>query len=282
MRKIIVVGSSGYIGSRFCSYVKDKLEVEAVPSRGNVWRYADFQRADSVLFAAGLAHQKQTEKNRSEYFQVNTDLALEVAKYAKASGVRQYIYLSSVSVYGKMIGVVKAGERPTLRKGDAYGESKLLAERGLQTLEDDTFRVLIIRPPMVYGLGCKGNFDKLQKIVKVVPLFPVVQNQRSMIYIDNLCEFILQGVNTGLCGMYIPQDANYVNTTDMARLIAHNCNITFRASRLLGIAVRFLLPFSNMAQKAFGTLIFQGTETSGMQYQVVEFDQAIARSVGSK
>lgn len=189
MKNVLVVGDTGYIGRKFCAYKLDGLHVDGISSRHNSWKEAKLEQYSCVIYAAGMAHCKQTSENRERFFQVNTALPIEIAEHAKAAGVQQFIYLSSLSVYGMRTGVIRETDIPHPREEDAYGVSKRSAEVSLLRMSSDNFHVLIVRPPMVYGPGCRGNFQKLIKLVRILPVFPRVNNARSMIYIQNLCEF---------------------------------------------------------------------------------------------
>lgn len=280
MRRVVVIGANSYIGRSFYSYAAGSMQVALVSSRGGVWKGYDFSGVDSVVYAAGIAHRKQTRENLNLYFAVNTELAVEVAEHVKQAGVRQFVYLSSVSVYGKETGVIAADAVPAPKKNDAYGMSKFQAEQRLHAFQDETFDVLILRPPMVYGPDCRGNFAKLKKLVTVMPVFPDVCNQRSMIYIENLCEGIRQGIEERWSGIFLLQDPEYVNTTVLARLIAENLGVPFHASRLLGWVVIGLSPISVMLRKAFGSLVFQKKTSGAEPYQQFRLEEAVARSVG--
>ena len=192
MKKILITGKNSYIGMSFKNWLEqnysNEYEVESISLRNNLWKDKDFSRFDVVYHTAGVVHIKENKKNRELYYKVNRDLTFEVAKKAKKEGVKQFIFLSSMSVYGLITGVID--ENTPLSPNTSYGKSKFEAERLLLTLEDNNFKVAILRPPMVYGKGCKGNYPKLAKLAKVLPVFPDIQNKRSMIYIDYLNEFV--------------------------------------------------------------------------------------------
>src|SRR5690606_7124221 len=115
-----------------------------------------------VIHVAGIAHVKETKENADLYYKVNRDLAFEVAKKAKNEGVKQFIFLSSMSVYGIETGIIKINT-PTNPKTN-YGRSKLEAEELISSIESDSFKVAILRPPMIYGKGCKGNYIRLANL----------------------------------------------------------------------------------------------------------------------
>lgn len=160
-----------------------------------------------------------------------------------------------------------------------YGRSKLEAENALGALRDDTFRVAVLRPPMVYGRDCRGNFQQLLQLVQKTPIFPAVRNRRSMIDIENLCEFVRMIVDSGEEGLFFPQNREYVNTTDMARHMARKSEKRVFFSRLAGLGVQMLIPFVGVARKAFSTLIYQDCEQHGYSYCVDDFDTSMEKSL---
>jgi UDP-glucose 4-epimerase len=182
-----------------------------------------------------------------------------------------------MSVYGKDAGVITRETAPDPRSN--YGKSKLQAEEGINALASEDFKVCTIRPPMVYGKGCKGNFQTVVKIVKKSPVFPRIKNERSMIYIDNLCAFVKLCADEGLNGLYLPQNKDYVRTLDMARSISAQLGKKRYFSVLLGFGVRLLRPFVSAAKKGFGTLIYQNTEDFDFAYNVTDFEDSMRNSV---
>ena len=191
MKHILILGKNGYIASALKKWLgkyKDLYQTDTLSVRDEKWKDVDFSRYDTVCCLIGLAHQKETQKNAEMYFEVNFRLVLEVANKAKNDGVGQFILLSSMSVYGDHQGAIT--EETILCPNTNYGKSKLLAEKAISKIENEKFKIVIIRPPMVYGKGCKGNYNRLANISKQIPVFPEIDNLRSMIYIDNLCEFI--------------------------------------------------------------------------------------------
>lgn len=280
MKQILITGSDSYIGGYLEAYLNarpdQQYRVKTVDVRGDGWRNASFSGYDAVIHVAGLAHVRETAKNREAFFRINRDLTAEIANRAKAEGVRQFIFFSSMSVYGMSRGIITGQTQPS--GGSAYGESKLEAERILETLRDQRFSVALIRPPMVYGPGCKGNFQTIRRLACKLPVFPSVKNRRSMIYIENLCEFLRLCVDLRLDGVYFPQNSEYMNTTDLARWIAAANGKKLRCSRLLGLCARCLMPFSSTVQKAFGTLIYQDLEVLGYQYCLKENEASVRMS----
>ncbi len=279
MKKILITGANSYIGTSLEAYLRDKpYEITILDVREESWREASFSGFDTVLHVAAIVHQKERPEMEALYFRVNRDLALEAARKAKAEGVRQFILMSSMSVYGVDTGVITPETLP--QPVSFYGKSKLAAEELLQKEADEGFKVCILRPPMVYGPGCKGNFQTVVKLVKRSPVFPQLRNQRSMIHIDNLCEFLKLCVDKGESGLFFPQNREYMQTSRMARIIAGKLGRRVFFSRLIGFAVRLTIPFLSLTKKAFGTLIYRDTERHDYCYCIRSNTDSVEDSVG--
>ena len=268
MKRVLITGANSYIGTSFEKYIKENYqndyEVDTVDMIDGSWREKSFAGYDSVFHVAGIAHQKETAENAHLYYEINRDLTIEVARKAKEDGVPQFVFLSSMSVYGKETGVITKETEPSPKTN--YGKSKLQAEEKTMELSDDSFKVCVLRPPMVYGVGCKGNFQSVVKIVKKFPIFPRVKNKRSLIRIDNLISFVKLCVDKELCGLYFPQNREYVAVTDLAKEAAKNLKKRIYFSFLLGFIVVIVRPFSRTLKKAFGNLIYKDTEEFGFEY----------------
>lgn len=281
MKKILITGANSYIGASFEKYIKENYPndyvIDTVDMIDGTWREKSFSGYDSVFHVAGIAHQKETKKNAQLYYEVNRDLAIETAKKAKADGVKQFIFLSSMSIYGMDAGVITKETNPNPKSH--YGKSKWQAEQEIAPLDSENFKVCILRPPMVYGKGCKGNFQTVVKLVKKSPIFPNVKNERSMIYIDNLSAFIKLSIDNGLSGVYFPQNRFYVCTLDMAKYIANSLNRKCCFEYLTGGIVCVLRLFFPMAKKAFGSLVYQNTEDFNFSYVIAENEQSVVCSV---
>jgi len=198
MKKILITGANSYIGTSFENYIKEHYSneyiVDTVDMIDGSWREKDFSEYDSVFHVAGIAHSdngKISEEKAKLYYSVNTDLTVETATKAKADGVKQFIFMSSAIVYGESapIGKSKVITKDTpVNPANCYGDSKVQAEKGIEPLNDDSFKVVILRPPMIYGKGSKGNYPLMAKLALKTPIFPYVKNERSMLYVENLCE----------------------------------------------------------------------------------------------
>lgn len=279
MKKILITGANSYIGTSFEDYISklDDYQVDTVDMMDNLWKEQDFSSYDVVFHVAGIAHIKEIPEIESLYYEVNRDLVIDVAKKAKNSGVKQFVFLSSMSVYGLTSGIITPNTVPN--PNTYYGKSKLQAEVGLQLLRDDSFKISVLRPPMVYGKNCKGNFQSLIKIAKKVSFFPYVNNQRSMIYIDNLSSFVKKAIDEELDGIFFPQNKEYVNTSNLEKLIANSMNKKMIIVKSTYPLIMLLRKFIVQADKAFGTLIYKDTEQFDFSYNVVNFEETIRKSV---
>ena len=280
MKKILICGAGSYIGGSFEQYMApfdDEYSIDTLDMQDAAWREHSFSGYDCVYLVAGIAHRKETKENAHLYYEVNRDLAIEVAKRAKAEGVSQLIFLSSMSVYGVERGIITPATEPAPKSN--YGRSKLEAEEGMAALCDENFKICTLRPPMVYGKGCRGNFGTVVALVRKLPFFPKVKNQRSMIYIDNLSLFVKIAIDRGLSGLYFPQNREYINTSEMAGIIAEMLGKRCPRSALLGLGAKMAIPFVSMAKKAFGTLIYQDTEVLDFEYALVSSEEGVRRSL---
>ena len=258
MKRILITGKGSYIGTHFRDELlkyPEKYEVEELEMRNDEWRNHDFSSYDVIYHVAGLAHSTPDESQRKLYYQVNTDLAYETAKKAKEEGVKQFIFMSSIIVYGSgKIGEDRVITKDTpLTPDNFYGDSKKQAEIKIRPLEDESFKVVIVRPPMIYGPNSKGNYPLMSKFARKTPIFPTLKNQRSMLYLGNLIEFIRLMIDNEESGIYLPQNREYVSSAEMIKEIAkiHNHKIWFT-----GIFNPFIKLFNKQTyiNKVFGNL----------------------------
>lgn len=292
MKRILITGSGSYIGSHVKAYLEqwpERYQVEMISLRTDDWRQRSFAGFDAVLHAAGIVHQPKSKDDPSQaelYDRVNHLLAVEVAEKAKCEGVGQFLFLSTEAVYGihaPMGKVITITKDTPLHPADNYGISKAKAEEGIGALRDDSFKVAILRPPMIYGKGCKGNYQALSKLAKKLPAFPLIENQRSMLYIDNLCEFIRLLVEDEADGLFCPQNEEYVSTSDMVNRIAHLNGRGILMVRGFGWALKLLRPMTGMVDKAFGSLCYDRSLSDyPKNYCVKSYDESIAETEGCK
>ena len=280
MKKILITGDHSYIGeslSAFLQRLPGEYETEELCMIGDDWKAHPFKGYDAVVHVAGIAHIKETPENAHLYDEVNRLLAIETAKKTKEAGVPHFILMSSMSVYGIDTGIITRDTVPAPVTN--YGKSKLAAEEGILPLADDSFKVCVLRPPMVYGKGCKGNFQSVIRLVEKLPAFPKIDNRRSMIYIDNLCGFIRLVLDRQISGVRFPQNRETMNTTEMAGWIAEGLGKKFRESGFLGFGVKILMPFVKAAKKGFGSLIYQDLEDFDYCYCTKDSRESVISSV---
>ncbi len=260
MKKVIIAGAHSYIGGSFKEYLEqwpNEYEVSVLGTRDLKPNKTMFSGADVLFCAAGVAHIKETKENRHLFFDVNRDLVVNIAKTAKKAGVKPFILLSSMSVYGMETGKISKDTKP--RPITAYGQSKLEADDEIKKLEDNNFAFACLRPPMVYGKNCTGNYQALRKFALKSPIFPDYKNQRSMIYIGNLCKFVKDVIDQEKRGLFFPQNAEYTRTSDMVKTIAECHGKKIRLTKIFNLALRITLV--NVITKVFGSLTYEPVDT---------------------
>lgn len=266
MKRALITGKNSYIGTSFINWVREKypgeFETEELDMIDGTWKEKDFSGYDAVFHVAGIAHQKETKENASLYYKVNRNLAIETAKKAKEAGVRQFVILSTMSVYGTNIGKIHKGDKPSPKSH--YGKAKWQADKIIERMADQDFKVAVLRPPMVYGEGCKGNYQLLKKFALKSPVFPKYQNQRSMIHINSLCEFVADLIQKGKGGLYFPQDESYICTTKMVEEIAWKSGKKIRTTKLFNPFIKLALKMKiGIIEKVFGDLVYVRGEKHG-------------------
>ncbi len=266
MKRVLITGANSYIGTSFENYIKenfpDQYTVNTVDMIDGSWREKSFSGYDSVFHVAGIAHSdsgKISAEIEKLYYAVNTDLTIETAKKAKSDGVRQFIFMSSAIVYGDSapIGKKKVITVNTpLAPANCYGDSKVQAEKGILPLDDDSFRVVILRPPMIYGKDSKGNYHQLSEFAQKLPFFPNIKNERSMLYVGNLVEFVRLMIENEESGVFFPQNAQYTSTSEMVELIARAHGRNIKLVKGCTWALKVLSYVTGLVNKAFGNLSY--------------------------
>lgn len=264
MKKILITGAGGYIASNLFEHLnchKDKYYIEKISLRDSKWEEKKFSDFDIIFHTAGIAHSdstKVTSEEKKMYYDVNHKLAVKVAEKAKKEGVKQFILMSSIIVYGECEHITVNIEA---KPANFYGDSKWRADRDIKKLETDDFKVAVIRSPMVYGKDSKGNFPKLEKIALRTIIFPKCNNKRSVIYIKNLCELVKLIIDNNDTGIYFPQNPDIVSTDFIVKTIADSWKHKIFISRALGLAVKLInyVPgkIGRISKKAFGNKYYE-------------------------
>lgn len=261
MKKILITGSNSYIGISLKNLlVKDptNYSVEFISLRDDIWKEKDFSSYDVIFHAAGVAHVSTDPEMESIYYKVNRDLTIEVAKKAENEGVKQFIFMSSIIVYGDGSNLLKLIDRNTIpAPRNFYGRSKLQAEEAILPLQNDSFRIAVLRPPMIYGKGSKGNYSRLANMAQRSPIFPDVDNMRSMLHIDNLCQFLKSIIDFEDSGLFFPQNREYVKTSEMVRLIAETHGKKLRLIKGFNPLLKWLATKIGVFNKLFGNLVYE-------------------------
>lgn len=296
-RKVLITGAGSYIGESFKAYAAenygDNFDIEEVDMLDGIWRDIDFSKYDIVYHVAGIAHAdvgNVDDATKEKYYAVNTDLTVEVCRKAKTEGVKEFIFMSSMIVYGDSApyGESKIIDENTVpQPANFYGDSKLQADVAVREMADDNFKVLVLRPPMIYGKGSKGNYPTLAKLAKKLPVFPDVDNQRSMLHIDNLCEFLCQIMLVNVkqnATVLIPQNAEWTKTTDMVKEIAEVCDRKILTTKLLKPCVNIagVIPgkIGGLVNKAFGNNCYDFIVSiyEGINYRIVTWRESIVKT----
>lgn len=278
MKNILITGANSFIGDNLAKWLQNKpneYTVDILDVKESAWQNHDFSKYHVVVNVAGIAHVKETEKNKELYYRVNRDLAYEISQKAKNEGVKQFIFLSSMSVYGLDKGIISRDTVPCPKSN--YGKSKFEAEQLIRNLADEKFAVAIIRPPMVYGNGCKGNYIRLSNFARRVVFFPNLYNKRSMIYIDNLTECIRLLIDGFKDGIFRPQNSEYVNSYNLFCKIRESHNKkTFKLLYFNWLFVALGCCY-NQFNKVFGNFCYDNgiDSVKHEDYNIVDFDKSI-------
>lgn len=284
MKKVLITGAGSYVGESVREYIMktagDQFEIDAVDTFGDNWKKADYTKYDVVYHVAGIAHVNADSKMEPLYYKVNRDLTIEVAKHAKAAGVKQFIFMSSMIVFheSQKLGTEMLTLDTKPKPNGFYGDSKLQAENGLKELDCPTFKICILRPPMIYGPNSKGNFLRLGWLATKTPIFPAYHNKRSMLYVDNLAEFVKQIILREKSGIYYPQNKELADTVEIAEFFAQKYNHKMWVSRIFNPFVWLgsfvLVQFSKM----FASYYYDPSmSTYEFEYQLVSQDESFEK-----
>lgn len=282
---ILIIGKNSYIGNHIDEWLSQHgHQVEQLDVLTDEWKTFDYSPYDAIVHVAGIVHQPKCH-DWDLYKRVNTDMPISIATMAKEQGVKQYVFFSTMGVYGvgKKLKQNLIDDQTPLNSDSMYGKSKLMAEEGLQKLQDGTFNMAFVRPPSVYGKGCRGGYIKgFTSIARKLPVIPCAYEnvKQSFIYIDNLSELVRLVIEKNLKGVFCPQDDKAVSANELLQAISYGIGKKYRSSRLLGLFVR-LFSFLPIVNKAYGGIEYARSlsDVEGINYVVVPFEKGMRRTV---
>lgn len=284
MRRILITGANSFVGTSVERWLKQQpaqYTVDTVDTLNGIWKEADFTKYDVVFHVAGIAHVDPKPEMAPLYYKVNRDLAIEVAAWAKEHGVKQFIFMSSQIVYhaSKSMKGTVIGAQTKPDPNDFYGDSKLQAEEGLMKLMSPSFAVAILRSCMIYGPNGKGNFPRLVQLAQKTPIFPAWHNKRSMLYIDNLSEFVRQCIDRNMAGYFHLQNREYADTVEIVKFFAQQSGHKMWCSRLFNPLVWLGACVLSPLSKMFSDQYYEQELTTFKEfdYQLVSFKESLNR-----
>ena len=285
---VLVTGENSYAGREFEKRILElnrDWTIDFISVRNDEWQTKDFSNFDAIYHVAAVVHQKEKKENESLYFSINRDLTYKLAIKAKSEGVKSFVFLSTMAVYG-LIG--KIGEDTVISKDTEenptsyYGKSKLEAEQKLNSLQSRDFSVSILRIPMIYGYGCPGNYRALSKLARITPIFPKLNNRRSMIFVDHLSDVVIFVMKEKLSGILLIKNPDDVNTIELVEEIAslHSSRIYY--SSLIGLLVKTVGNRLTMTRKMFSNVFYKDTDCNinGFEYKTLSFAESIIKTEG--
>ena len=281
MKRILITGANSFVGTNIEKWLirePEQFQVDTVDTMNEAWKKADFTKYDVVFHVAGIAHVNPKLEMAPLYYKVNRDLSIEIANWAKEQGGKQFIYMSSKIVYhaSKSLKGDWVRKDPKPDPNAFYGDSKLQAEKGLKGLQCTSFKVAIIRPPMIYGPGNKGNLPRLGWLAQKTPVFPAWHNKRSMLHVVNLAEFVKQITVREMSGTFFPQNAEYADTVEIVRLFAKEHGHKVWISRLFNPLVWLGAKFLPAIPKMFSDSYYvQEMSKMDFDYQVISFEESL-------
>lgn len=289
--RILITGKNSYIGEQIQAYLQSfGYNVSVVDTISDEWNEVDYSQFKCVIHVAAIVHQNAKDASEDLFVKVNSNLPFSIAELAKQNGVKQFVFLSSMGVYGKTKSlspeetVIDCNTVPSAVGG--YGGSKLAAERRLTDLADESFSVAFVRPPNVYGPGCRGNYISLfKKLALTLFICPDIYREirQSMLYIDNLSELIRLIIEKNSSGVFLPQDDEIPNTVELITKIRQLFGKTTVTSKFLGGFLRLFHRMS-LVKKIYGGIHYdkQSSDAFDYKYQVVCFDEGIKRTYREK
>lgn len=262
-KTLMITGASGFIGSNFIKKYENEYNIVSVCLIKNKPEDLDYTGVDAILHLAALVHQMKGAPEE-KYFEINTELTRRLAIIAKEKGVKHFVFYSTVKVYGFDGELTNHDflltENSPCNPNDPYGASKYEAEKILNSLQDEKFKVAMVRPPMVYGDGVKGNMLSLMKLINVLPIIPFNydNNKRSVISIENLLYMTHLIIKNKADGVYLGTEGSPVSIKEIAESIEKGLGkkkINIKFPRFIFKLLCKVKP--NIMVRLYGTLAFK-------------------------
>lgn len=267
---ILIIGSDSFIAQRFISSLKD-LDVKCISRTNSCFQNekifpdlfsipgSEFVDRDIVFNFAAIVHRPEI-KDESTYNEVNYKLAILNAQKAKNAGIKLFTQMSTIAVYGN---ASEISINTPCNPQNPYGVSKLKADEALLAMQDENFKVAIVRPPMVYGGGrAPGNMMRLIKLAdKEIPLpFKGIDNKRDFINVNNLIQYLAIIAEKQLSGIHLISDHEPVSTEYLLKVIAANLDKKVPLFKIPDFGLKLLKNVRpNEFDKLFGTLRVETT-----------------------
>ncbi len=298
MRRVLLTGTNSFIGKSLVEYLEKyntqsggkAYQVTCISQRKKDWIQYDFTGYDAVLDVTGISQVDEGKlgaKQEEDYFLINCKLACMTAEKAKREGVKQFLFLSSILVYGEpgQPEVITKETKPV--PVSIYGKSKLVAEEKLQELSEPQFQVAIIRLPLVYGPNTKSGYKLLSRWAGKLPIIPTIKSKRSMIYIENLCEFLRLLIDAETGGIYFPQNSEQVSVMRLLEEIRLVQGKKTCKCGILNPGIKLLKNgpgrFGKLTRKIFAGQAYEESMSVAVgDYQLVDFPESIRRTEGKR
>ena len=284
--RVLVTGENSYAGKQFYKRIIELNKgwiIDFITVRDNSWRDVDFSIYEAIYHVAAIVHLKERPEMKEIYYKVNRDLTFDLAKKAKSEGVKSFVYLSTIAVYGLIGYIGKDTEISKKTRENSltyYGKSKLEGEKLLNTLQANNFKVAILRIPMIYGYNSPGNYQSLSNMVKKIRIFPMVNNRRSLIFVDHLSDIVIYLISNMSSGQFLVKNPEDVSTLNMVNEIARNHEIKIYKSSVLGHLIKILGNRLQITRKMFGNIYYKNDDCiiEGFVYDNLSFEESITRS----
>lgn len=278
MKRVLITGANSYVGTNVEKWLMKEPEnfyVETLDMRDPNWKNFDFSKFDVVFHVAGIAHVSTKKSMKDLYFKVNRDLTIETAIKAKESGVKQFIFMSSMIVYNSKETRITKDTKPN--PDNFYGLSKLQAEEGIFPLQSETFNVVVLRPPMIYGPNSKGNFLTLIKITNAIRVIPKYINRRSVLFINNLSIIVKHVIEKNVMGVFVICNDSTISTAYLIKIILFVQNKKSVQTSLFNPLIKTLTAVTRAFKKVFGDFYYICRDFD--QIELIDFEQSIKESI---